>query len=345
MVGPGEIARRARGRVTGRLHSLPILALSVHSACNCRCVMCDIWKANSEKREISSDDLTRHVDAIRALHVQRVMLTGGEPLLHRNLWSLCAQLLALRIRITLVTTGLLIDHHAADIASCIDTVVVSLDGPRAVHDRIRRVSGAFDRIAKGLMALHAQVPAPRLIARSVVQRDNADAIGDTIAAANHLGFDEISFLAADVSSTAFNRPSPWPEPRAREIMLDADGVAALEMAIESAAQRHRELFEGGFIGGGRASLDRIAQYYRALAGDSDFPQVQCNAPWVSAVLEPGDRLRPCFFQDEYGLAAGDLADALNGERAVEFRRRLDVASNDTCRHCVCSLNVALTARV
>ena len=43
MVGPGELARRTRSLVTGRLESLPILALSVHSACNCRCVMCDIF--------------------------------------------------------------------------------------------------------------------------------------------------------------------------------------------------------------------------------------------------------------------------------------------------------------
>ena len=55
MVGPGEIARRARSRVSGRLESLPILALSVHSACNCRCVMCDIWKANGEKRNSASN--------------------------------------------------------------------------------------------------------------------------------------------------------------------------------------------------------------------------------------------------------------------------------------------------
>src|SRR5687767_7280180 len=193
MVGPGEIARRARSRVSGHLESLPILALSVHSACNCRCVMCDIWKANSEKREISSADLSRHVEAIRALRVQRVMLTGGEPLLHRNLWALCTELQALRVRITLVTTGLLIESHAPEIASCVDTVVISLDGPRPMHDAIRRVKGGFDRIARGVMALHAQHPTPRLIARSVVQRGNADVIDETIAAAHRLGFDEISF--------------------------------------------------------------------------------------------------------------------------------------------------------
>ena len=137
MVGPAEIARRGRGRVSHELASLPILALSVHSACNCRCVMCDIWKANSERREISISELSAHLAGIARLHVQRVMLTGGEPLLHRNLWTLCDLLRGMGVRITLVTTGLLIDSHAADIARLVDTVVVSLDGPAEVHDAIR----------------------------------------------------------------------------------------------------------------------------------------------------------------------------------------------------------------
>jgi MoaA/NifB/PqqE/SkfB family radical SAM enzyme len=345
MVGPGEIARRARGRISGRIESLPILALSVHSACNCRCVMCDIWKANSEKREISADDLSRHVDAIRSLGVQRVMLTGGEPLLHRNLWALCTELQSLKIRITLVTTGLLIDRYAAEIGSCIDTVVISLDGPQQVHDAIRRVRGGFARIAAGLMALHAELPTPRLIARCVVQRDNAAAVGATISAAHRMGFDEISFLAADVSSAAFNRSEPWPAARAAEIVVGRDELPLLIDAIGHAAHSDPELFSNGFVAGGRASLDRIVQYYRALAGDGEYPAVQCNAPWISAVLEPGDVVRPCFFQPAYGRAGSGLGEALNAGPAVAFRRALHVATNETCRRCVCSLNLPLTARV
>ena len=345
MVGPGEIARRARGRITGRLESLPILALSVHSACNCRCVMCDIWKANSEKREISSDDLSRHVAVIQELRVQRVMLTGGEPLLHRNLWALCSELQALRIRVTLVTTGLLIERHASEVASYVDTVVISLDGPRDLHDGIRRVKGGFDRIAKGVMALRAQLPAPRLIARSVVQRDNAAALDATIGAAQHMGFDEISFLAADVSSPAFNRSEPWSAGRIAEIAVPESALRQLELSIARAVAADPAMFEDGFVAGGRASLERIVQYYRALAGGGAFPAVHCNAPWVSAVLEPGDVLRPCFFQPAYAASAAGLEEAINSESAIRFRRGLDVAANDTCRRCVCSLNLPLTASV
>ena len=345
MVGPGEIARRARSRYSGRLESLPILALSVHSACNCRCVMCDIWKANSEKREISADDLERHIDAIRALRVQRVMLTGGEPLLHRNLWSLCSRLQALRIRITLVTTGLLIDQHAPDIAATIDTVVVSLDGDRHVHDAIRRIKGGFDRIARGVMALHAEYPTPRLIARSVVQRDNYASLDRTIKAAQAMGFDELSFLAADVFSQAFNREVPWSQSRVSEIAIGVSELDDLKAAIDRAVLAAPDLFDNGFVAGGRASLDRIHQYYSALDGVGDFPAVQCNAPWVSAVLEPGDRLRPCFFHPPYGSAGDGLEHALNSDQSIAFRRDLDIPRNDICRRCVCSLNLPLTRAV
>lgn len=345
MVGFVEIARRARGRRSGQLESLPILALSVHSACNCRCVMCDIWKANADKREISSEDLERHVDAMRALHVQRVMLTGGEPLLHRNLWALCARLRALRIKITLVTTGLLIERHAADIAAAADTVVISLDGDRARHDPIRRVKGGFDKIARGLMALRGEQPTPRLIARTVVQRSNYPSLPETIAAAQSMGFDEISFLGADVSSTAFNRATPWDADRAAEVGIAAGELPDLKAAIDRAVAAHPESFKNGFVVGGRAALDRIHGYYAALAGERAFPAVDCNAPWISAVLEPGGALSPCFFHPAYGAVEGDLAATLNGPSAVAFRQALDVGRDATCRRCVCSLNLPLTRNV
>lgn len=345
MVGPIEIARRARGRATHRLHSLPILALTVHTACNCRCVMCDIWKANADRREISADDLDRHAGAIRALRVQRVMLTGGEPLLHRNLWALCRRLNALRIKVTLVTTGLLVETHAADIAAAADTVVISLDGDRDAHDAIRRVKGGFDRIARGVMALRAEYPAPRLIARSVVQHGNFAALPRTIAAAHRIGFDEISFLAADVSSAAFNRPAPWTADRIAEVTVAPEELGDLAASIARAVSTAPQLFRNGFVAGGRASLDRILQYYTALAGGGAFPEVQCNAPWVSAVLEADGNVRPCFFHPAYGSATAGFEEALNSPAAIAFRQSLGVERDRVCQRCVCSLNLPLTKAV
>jgi MoaA/NifB/PqqE/SkfB family radical SAM enzyme len=272
------------------------------------------------------------------------MLTGGEPLLHRNLWALCERLKAARIRITLVTTGLLIAQHAANIAASADTVVISLDGDGELHDAVRRVKSGFVRIANGMMALRAQEPSPRLIARSVVQRANAAGIADTIAAAHRIGFDEISFLAADVSSQAFNRPEPWTAERAGEVAVGSDGLAALRDSIDHAVAAHAALFENGFVAGGRASLERIHQYYSALAGEAEYPVVRCNAPWISAVLDTDGAVRPCFFHAAY--STGEVLDAaVNSASAVQFRRGLDVRTDPTCRRCVCSLNLPITQMV
>ena len=88
-----------------------------------------------------------------------------------------------------------------------------------------------------------------------------------------------------------------------------------------------------------AKLRRIVDYFRALANGAEPEAPLCNAPWVSAVLDYDGTVRPCFFQPSIGNAKdASLAGALNSERAREFRRTLDVATNSICRRCVCSLH-------
>ena len=131
------------------LTSMPILILNVHSHCNCRCVMCDIWKRETHE-QIRVADLDRHRASLRNLGVRQVVLSGGEPLLHSDLRALCDFFREQNIRLTLLTTGLLLLKRANEVARLFDEVIVSIDGPRETHDAIRRVKGAFDVISKAL---------------------------------------------------------------------------------------------------------------------------------------------------------------------------------------------------
>ena len=160
-----------------------------------------------------------------------------------------------------------------------------------------------------------------------------------------MGFDEISFLAADVSSAAFNRPAPWTGDRIAEVTVAQDDLCGLEASIERAVSMAPDLFHDGFVVGGRASLDESCRYYEALSGRGAFPTVHCNAPWVSAVLEPDGSVRPCFFHPGYGSAAEGLEEALNSPHAIAFRQSLGVDRNQMCQRCVCSLNLPLTRTV
>ena len=45
--------KRYRTLQTSVITALPIVILMPHSACNCRCVMCDIWKGNHNLKQLT----------------------------------------------------------------------------------------------------------------------------------------------------------------------------------------------------------------------------------------------------------------------------------------------------
>src|SRR5439155_16874336 len=97
-----------------------------------------------------------------------------------------------------------------------------------VHDRIRRVPAAFHRMRDGVRALHRIQPDFAVAARCTVRKQNCTSLVATVEAARAMGLRSVSFLAADLTSSAFNRPEGWPIERQAEVGLNADEIAALE---------------------------------------------------------------------------------------------------------------------
>ena len=318
------------------LTRLPILILHPHSRCNCRCVMCDIWKV-TEAQEISAEDLERHVAGIENLGMEWVVFSGGEPLMHSDLFRLCAVLRRRHIRITILSTGLLVARHARAIVENADELIISLDGPLEIHDSIRRVPGAFRMLREGVSALKAIQPDFPIHARCTLQRDNCGALNATVAAARELGLDGISFLGADLTSTAFNRPDGWSMERTDGVAPGAKEIAALEAGIDALTEAGEC---SGFVAESRDKLGKIVAGFEARLDGPESIAPLCNAPWVSVVLETDGTVRPCFFHRSIGKvdAVTSLAQIVNSPAAVEFRAGLNVATNSICKRCVCSLN-------
>jgi MoaA/NifB/PqqE/SkfB family radical SAM enzyme len=320
---------------------LPILILFPHSRCNCRCLMCDIWRATT-RDELAAVDVARWLDEWRGLGVRRVVLSGGEALLHSHLWELCEHLRAAGIGITILSTGLLLRRRAADLVRYCDDVVVSLDGPQPVHDRIRNVPRAYERLADGVAAVKAADPRVLVTGRCTVQRANFRHLRETVDAAHALGLDRISFLAADVSSEAFNRPGGWDGERVEQVALEAGDLPLLAAEIDALERERAADFASGYIAEPALKLRRrLHQYYAALHGQGDFFPNTCNAPWVSTVIEADGTVRPCFFQPPLGNIhqAGSLDALLNSPEAIAWRQGLDTHRDAICRRCVCTLSL------
>jgi MoaA/NifB/PqqE/SkfB family radical SAM enzyme len=299
--------------------------------------MCDIWKSTA-RSSLTCDVLRALMPEMRRLHVEHVVLTGGEPLMNPEIERLCAMLHAAGFRTTVLTTGLLLARYAQKLASMVDEWIISLDGPREVHDSVRRVPGAYDAVARAISALRCIKARATVRARCTVQKLNHGALCATARAAHALGFDSISYLAVDATSTAFNRAVPWENTRASEVMLDRCEIDALDREIEALARAREHEYPLGFVVEDGAKLRRIADRFRAHIGKAEARAPRCNAPWVSAIITGDGSVKPCFFHAPIGNIRNGLEEAVNGAPATAFRASLDVERNEICRRCVCSLH-------
>jgi MoaA/NifB/PqqE/SkfB family radical SAM enzyme len=258
--------------------------------------------------------------------------------MHTDLWALARMLRHEGIRTTLLTAGLTLERHAAPVAENLDDVIVSIDGPREIHDCIRGVPDAYRRLERGIQALREHRPSLQIHGRCTIQCQNFRHLRGTVQAARELKLNSVSFLAADMASEAFNHSAPLLETAMANIALNANDVEELAGEIEGLIAEYRESIAEGFIRENPEKLRRIGRHFRSHLGQIPSVTPRCNAPWVSAVIESDGTVRPCFFQPPIGkIQGGTLVEILNSTAAVAFRSQLDISKDAICQRCVCSL--------
>ena len=328
---------------SGVISVLPIVILMPHSACNCRCIMCDIWKDNANLKQISEDDLCLWLDFFKKFEARKVVMSGGEALLHPAFFRFCEILQGNNIRISLLTTGLLLEKYAEQIVKWVDDIVVSLDGIESIHNEIRNIPEAYKKLKNGIEKLKKIKPDFKVTARSVIHKLNFNHWPDLIESSKELLVEQISFLPADVTSHAFNREVLWNNSRQQEILIEKNELPGLKRILEHICDKYEKEFENNFIAESQVKLWQIYFYYAAIYGFNSFPVKKCNAPWVSAVIEADGTVRPCFFHAAAGNAKDSkLEEIINSDKMIKFRKELDIDSNSTCEKCVCYLNMPPT---
>ena len=343
---PVEIVKRYATLKNHRIYTMPIVILMPHSRCNCRCVMCDIWKGNNNLQQLEESDIEKLLSSLKTFKTKLVVMSGGEALMHPNFFGLCDILRSRKIKITILSTGLLLKKYAEEIIAKTDEVIVSLDGSQEVHDKIRNIPDTFNKLKEGVRELKNLNKEYRITARCVIQKANFKDLPNIVDAAKDIGLDQISFLNADVSTDAFNRPNLWEDEKVGEVKLSLQEVAQFKEIIENLIKTHSKDFKSGFIAESPEKLRRFYNYYAAFHGLCDFPSVTCNAPWVSTVIEADGSVRPCFFHAKIGnIRESTLTESINSPGSISFRKNLDTTTNPICKKCVCSLNLSPLAKL
>jgi cyclic pyranopterin phosphate synthase len=140
------------------------LRISVTDRCNFRCVYCmpkEVFGSQYrflERRELLSfEEIARVARAFVAAGVNKIRITGGEPLVRRDLERLVAQLAQLDVDLTMTTNGSLLPQKAQALAGAgLRRITVSLD---SLHDATFRalndVDFPVDRVLDGIEAASA----------------------------------------------------------------------------------------------------------------------------------------------------------------------------------------------
>jgi Fe-coproporphyrin III synthase len=283
---------------------------------------------------MSLESVRRLLPDLAGLQTRVALISGGEPLLNPE-WPQIAELLRRQgLNLWLLTSGLSLAKHARRAAELFDAITVSLDGTdRATYAAIRGLD-AFDKVCEGIRGVAGAGAAASV--RVTLQRANYRQLPRFVGLARELGARQVSFLAVDVANPhAFARQDDF----TRDLALRPEDLPELAAILDDLERDEAEGFRSGLIADSPRKLRAIHQYFSAVCGAAQYPQVRCNVYEYSAVIGASGRVSPCFFISgpRSSVSEGRLGEVLNQPSMTALREQIRSGNRPECSRCVCSL--------
>ncbi len=298
------------GELTNRTFVLPVLVFFPTSRCNSRCVSCDWWKSSGAD-DLTLAEIAELAESLPALGTRLVVFSGGEPLLRPDVFEAARAVPRQRA-------------HAAPADERRAARAVRRRSGRGVlarHRLARRVDRSAlprhqgrerpwrwsRRASRGCGGSRPSIP---VTARATLHRMNFRELPRLIDHARAMALDGISFLAADVSSSAFGRGGA--PAGARSCRSIAGRSRSSRRSSSARSSTGPSDFESGFIAESPAKLRRLPQYYDALGQRPPLPPRRLQRA-VDVGGRRGERRRPSVllpradWQHSRGAAAHRLS--------------------------------------
>ncbi len=221
--------------------------ISVTDRCDLRCFYCmpEGFRGFEEPEDwLTHDEIERVARAFTSMGVRRIRLTGGEPLVRKNLTGLAARLAALPDLedLSLSTNATRLARHASELKQAgVSRINVSLDSLRPeVFQRITK--GKLEKVLAGLMAAKEAEISPVKINMVVMKGVNDDEVESMVEFCLEHGFTLRFIETMPVGDTGRN---------ATDYYVDLGEV-------RQRLARHFDLIPGAMPGGGPARYVRVA---------------------------------------------------------------------------------------
>ena len=232
------------------LPSLRYLLAHITRRCNLTCKHCYLGEGRAQ--DMTPADFQSLVEQFEKMQGLKLMISGGEPLLHPEIETILEIAASRRLRVVLLSNGTLIDKKMAQMLSgYVHEVQISIDGIEQSHDRIRG-SGSFKKAMEGIRNL--QDAGIDVSIATMIHRYNAQE------------FDEMEAMLSELGVVSWTLDVPCIE---GNLKLNNDMI----LDIKTAA---RIFSSYGFGGGAHGSSGSYTcgSHLAAIMPDGDF--VHCG---------------------------------------------------------------------
>jgi len=136
------------------------LRVSITDRCNYKCVYCRTGQVGAQYAELTTAEYLRLIRNFVDLGIEKVRLTGGEPLLRKDLLEMVRELSTWRtpagspLDIALTTNGHLLENLAKPLKEAgLSRITVSMDAvDQHTFERVTRVPGSYEAVVRGIRA-------------------------------------------------------------------------------------------------------------------------------------------------------------------------------------------------
>lgn len=297
-----------------RVPGLKVTYIAVTQQCNLNCPYCYAEAGLKNHQELTHDEIKGIIQDTWNLGGERIVFTGGEPLLRWDLFSLAAYARERGLLTELLTNGLLINpSNIQAIGDSFDVVGVSLDGSTAaVHEQLRG-PGTFSPTMAGirLLAKHS-IP---LILNTVVTR------------LNYQDLPRLAHLAYRFAAVAFQTHEHVPFGRGAW-----DG-------LECSAEQHQEMREIRVDSFSRyPEEDFVAQRIQGEHPLKRSLRERCGTGRTEIMVDSQGNLYPCRMLQVDALHSGNIRDTplsqlyQEGEM-LQYCREIGLQELQECQGC------------
>jgi len=149
-----ERLRDSHGRI------ITDLRVSITDRCNYKCVYCRTGNVGAQYAELTTGEYLRLIRTFVDLGIEKVRLTGGEPLLRKDLVEMVQELSTWRtaegnqLDIAITTNGHLLEKLAKPLKEAgLSRITVSMDAvDQQTFERVTRVPGSYPAVVRGIRA-------------------------------------------------------------------------------------------------------------------------------------------------------------------------------------------------